>query len=86
VDAAVVPGWILLRQAEDERGRSLRDGRSTGPAVRVRPALGDEGPMPAQQSCRLDEEASETLAGKESRQAGQDRSVGSTGRSAASFS
>jgi hypothetical protein len=35
---------------------------------------------------RLDEEASETLAGKESRQAGQDRSVGSTGRSAASFS
>ena len=32
--------------------------------------------MPAQQSCRLDEEASETLAGKETPQAGQDRPVG----------
>ncbi len=32
--------------------------------------------MPAQQSRRLDEEASETLAGKETPQAGQDRPVG----------
>lgn len=32
--------------------------------------------MPTQQGSRLDEEASETLAGKESRQVGQDRSVG----------
>jgi len=32
--------------------------------------------VPAQQGCRLHEEASETLAGKESRQPGQDRSIG----------
>jgi hypothetical protein len=39
-------------------------------------ALGDKVPVPAQQGCRLDEVASETLAEKELRQTGQDRSVG----------
>ncbi len=76
MDPPVAPRRVLLRQAEDERGSSLRDGRSTWPTVWVRPALGDEGPVPAQQRCRLDEEASETLAGKESRQPRQDRSIG----------
>ena len=50
--------------------------RSTGPAVRVGPALGDEVPVPAQQGCRLDEEASETLAGEQSCESGQHRPVG----------
>jgi len=65
----------LLARPEDERGISLPDARSTGPAVRVRPVPSDEGPVPAQQGCRLDEEASETPAGEELRQPGQHRSV-----------
>src|SRR5487761_2725943 len=64
VDAAVAPGRVLLRQPEDERGRSLGDARSTRPAVRVGPAVGDEVPVSTQQGCRLDEEAPETLAGE----------------------
>ena len=43
------------------------DGWPTGPAVWVGPALGDEVPVPAQQGGRLDEEASETPAGEQSR-------------------
>lgn len=49
--------------------------RSTWPAVRVGPALGDEVAVPAQQGCWLDEEASETLAGEQSCQSGQHRSI-----------
>ena len=44
--------------------------------MRVHPAPGDEGPVPAQQGCRFDVEVSEKLAGKESGQAGQNRLVG----------
>jgi hypothetical protein len=55
----------LLRQPEDERGGSLGDRRSTGSAVREGPAFGDEGSMPAQQSCGLEEEPLEMLAGEQ---------------------
>ena len=75
MDAPVAPLGIFLRQSEDERSVP-RDRRSTGPAVRVSPALGDEVAVPAEQGCRLDEEASETPTGQESCQAGQDRPVG----------
>src|SRR6516165_5345631 len=63
VDAAVAPSWVLLRQAQDERGGALCDAWTTGSIVRVGPALGDEVPVPAQERCRLNEEASETVAG-----------------------
>ncbi len=76
VDAAVAPSRVLLRQAEDECGRSLRDGRSTGPAVRIRPALGDEVPVPTQLGCRLDEEVPESPAGEQTCEPRQNRSVG----------
>ena len=75
VDAAVAPGWVLLRQAEHHGRGSLRDAWSTWPAVREGPALGDEIPVPAQQGCRLDEEVSETLAGEQSCQSRQHRSI-----------
>ena len=75
MDAAVAPSRILLRQPEDERGGSLRDGRSTRPGVRVDPALDDEVPVPAQQGCRLDEEASASSAGEQSCEPRQHRSV-----------
>lgn len=76
VDAAVAPSRVLLRQAEDECGRSLRDARPTGPAVRIRPALGDEVPVPTQQGCRLDEEVPESPAGEQTCEPRQNRSVG----------
>jgi hypothetical protein len=62
----VAPGRVLLRQSEDERGSSLGDGRSTWPAVRAGPVVGDEVPVPTQQGCRLNEEVPETLAGEQS--------------------
>lgn len=43
--------------------------------MRVGPALGDKIPVPAQQGCRLDEEVLETLAGEQSCQARQQRSI-----------
>jgi len=43
--------------------------------VRVGPAPGDEGPVPAQQGCRLDEEVREMLAGEQSRECRQHGSV-----------
>ncbi|MDA8355508.1 MAG: hypothetical protein M0Z95_04240, partial [Actinomycetota bacterium] len=52
VDAAVAPVRVLLREAEHEGGGPLGDGRSTRSAVGMRPALGDEVAVPAQQSCR----------------------------------
>jgi hypothetical protein len=75
VDAAVTPLRILLRQAEDECGRSLRDGRSAGPAVRIRPAPGDEVSVPTQQSFRSDEEASESSAGEQPCEPSQHRPI-----------
>ena len=75
VDAAVAPLGILLRQTEHHCGGFLGDGRSTRSAMGERPALGDEVPVPAQQGCRLDEEAPERLAGEQSCQSGQHRSI-----------
>jgi hypothetical protein len=72
VNATVSPVWVLLRQPENQRGGSLGDGRSTGPTVRVGPVPGDQVPVPTQQSCRLDKEAPETLAGEQSCESGQD--------------
>lgn len=46
-------------------------------AVRVGPALGDQVLVPAQQRCRLDEEAPETVTGEQSCQAGHYCPVGS---------
>jgi hypothetical protein len=80
VDAAVAPLGILLRQSEHHGRGPLRDSRSTWPAVRVGPALGDEIPVPAQQGGRLNEEVSETLAGEQSCQSGQHRPVRRLGR------
>ncbi len=75
VDAVVAPVRVLLREAEHQCGGSLGDGRSTRPAVWVGPALGDEVAVPAQQSCRLDEELPDTLAGEQSCQPGQHCSI-----------
>jgi len=75
VDAAVAPSRVLLRQPHDERRRSLRDGRSTGSAVRVGPALSDKVPVPAQQSFWSDEEASASSAGEQSCQSRQHGSI-----------
>jgi len=80
LDAAVAPLGILLRQPEHHGRGSLRDSRSTWPAVRVGPALGDEVSVPAQQGCRLDEEASASSAGEQSCQSGQHRSIRGLGR------
>ena len=76
VDPPVAPGRVLLRQPEDERRGSCGDGRSTRPAMWVGPALGDEVTVPAQQGCRLDEEASLAPAREQSPQSGQHRPVG----------
>ena len=75
VDPAIAPLRILLRRPEDERGGSLRDARPTGPAVGIGPAFGDEVPVLAQQNFWLDEEAPETLAGEQSREPSQHRSI-----------
>jgi pimeloyl-ACP methyl ester carboxylesterase len=73
VDAAVAPLGILFRQPE-YHGRGS-NGRSTGPAVRIGPAFGDEVSVPAQQGRRLDEEASEAAAREKSCQPVQHRSI-----------
>ena len=51
------------------------DAWSTGPAMRVGPALGDEVPVPAQQGCWLDEEAPESPAGEQPCEPRQHRSI-----------
>jgi hypothetical protein len=75
LDAAVAPLWILLRQPEEKCRGSLRDAWSTGPGVRVGPVPGDEAPVPTKQSCRLDEEASESSAGEQPCEPRQHRSI-----------
>ena len=75
VGPPIAPGRVLLRQPEHEGGGPLGDGRSTRPAVWVGPALGDEVAVPAQEGCRLDEEVRVTLAGEQSCQPGQHRSI-----------
>ena len=75
VDAPVAPSRVLLRQAEDKRGSSFRDGRSAGPAVWVRPVLSRKVPVPAQQGCWLDEEAAEASAGEQSCEPRQHRPI-----------
>ena len=75
VDAAVDPVGVLLCQPQDKGGGARRNARPTGPTPRVGPALGDELAVRAQQSCRLDEELPETLAGEQSCERGQHRSV-----------
>jgi hypothetical protein len=82
VGAAVAPSRVLLRQAEDECGRSLGDGQPTGPAVRIRPAFGDEVPVPTQRGCRLDEEVPESPAGEQTCEAWTARTARSAGCSA----
>ena len=76
MDPPVAPGWILLRQPEDQRCGSLRDAGPTGLAGRVGPALGDKFPVPAQQRLWLNEEAPEPLAGEQSCESRQNRPVG----------
>jgi hypothetical protein len=66
LDAALAPVVILLRQPNDECRSSLRDARSTGPAVWAGTALGDEVPVPSQEGCRLDEQPPEMLTRKQS--------------------
>jgi hypothetical protein len=66
LDAPVAPSRVLSGQPQDQRGGALGDAWPTRPAVRVGPALGDKGPVPAQQGCRLNEEAPEMLAGEQS--------------------
>ena len=76
VDATVAPSRVLLRQAHDERGGSLRDARTTGTAVRIGPALRDKGPVPAQQSFWSDEEAPESPTGQQMCEPRHHRPVG----------
>ena len=66
VDAAVTPGWILLRESEDKRGGSFAVGRATRVAMGIRPAFGNKVAMPTQQGCRLDEETPESTTGEQS--------------------
>ena len=66
MDAAVAPLGIVLRESEDKRGGSLAEGRATRAAMGIRPALGNKVAMPAQQGCRLDEEAPESTTGEQS--------------------
>jgi hypothetical protein len=73
VDAAVAPLGILRRQSEDQRGGAFRESRSTGSAVPVAPAFGDEVSAPAQQGRRLDEEVSEAVAKEQSCESRQHR-------------
>jgi hypothetical protein len=75
LDAPVAPSRVLLRQPEDERSCALRDARATGPGMWLGPACGDEGPVPAPQGCRLNEEAPEMLAGEQSCGSRQHRPV-----------
>ncbi len=49
--------------------------RQTGPAVRIRPVLGDEVPVPTQLGCRLDEEVPESPAGEQTCEPRQNRSI-----------
>lgn len=76
LDPAVAPVRVLVCQPENEGGRALGDARSTRTAVWVAPALGDEVPVPAQQGCRLDEEAPEALTGEQPCQSRQQGPVG----------
>ncbi len=75
VDPPVAPSLVLLREAEDQCGGSLGDGRPTRPAVGIGPALGDEIAMPAQQGCRLNKEVSESSAEEQSCESRQHRSI-----------
>ncbi len=73
VDATLAPSRVLLRQANDERGDSLRDAGPIGTAMRVCPVPGDEAPVPAEHGCQLDERAAKTVAGQQSCESRQHR-------------
>lgn len=75
VDAAVTPGRVLLGEAEHHCSGSLGDRRSTRAAAGIAPAPGDEVAVPAQKSCRLDEEGPVTAAGEQPCERGQHRSI-----------
>ena len=76
LDPPVTPGWVLFRQAEDERSGTCGDGRPAGPTMWVGPVLGDEVTMPAQQGIGLNEEASLAKRREQSPQAREHGPVG----------
>lgn len=76
MDPPIAPVGVLLRQPQDKCSGSLGDARSTWPAVRIGPAPGDKVTVPAQQRCRLDEEAPETITREQPCQRRQQRTVG----------
>jgi hypothetical protein len=76
LDASVAPRPVLRRPPDNERVGSRGEWWPTASAVWIGPASGDEVTVPAQQGCRLDEEAPEALAGEPSCQPGQYGPVG----------
>lgn len=48
LNALVTPAWVLRGHPHDGAGEFIRNGRSSGAAVRIRP-VGHEAPVPAKQ-------------------------------------
>ena len=76
LDAPLAPSRILFRQAHNEGDRLLVDGRTTGRAVRVCPALGHESSMPAEQGLGRDVGESPLRPRQKTTQRGQERTIG----------
>ena len=55
-DPHVAPARVLARETHDQLAHLSADRRPAGTAVRIRPAAGDQPPMPAQQRLRPDQE------------------------------
>ena len=75
LDAAVSPARVLPCKAGDELADFAVDARA-GRSVWVGPVLGDQAPVPGQESGVGDEAVAAQFAGEEPGQGGQERSVG----------
>ena len=71
VDPAVSPGWVLLRQANDERHSASRDSRSSWRSG-VSPSPAHHVPVPSEQGLGLYDEPTETSRRQQTAESGEE--------------
>ena len=75
-DAPVAPGRILPGQSDDEGDRASGNRRPSWGAMEIGPTSTYEVAVPPKQGVGLDEEASTAPSGEQSRQSGEECSIG----------
>jgi hypothetical protein len=74
-DPHVVPTGVLARQSQDQLAHMTVDRRAAGTPVRVRPVVGDQAPMPAQQRLRSHRERPPRATRQHPAERGQEQPV-----------